>query len=34
MLVKNIGEKWEDKRMHGKCPRSLDTRVVDKEKYY
>jgi hypothetical protein len=32
--MQNIKEKWEEIRMHGKFPRSLDETLVDKEQSY
>jgi hypothetical protein len=34
IIPKNIKEKWEEKRMHGQFPRSLDEKLVDKEQSY
>jgi hypothetical protein len=32
--TQNIKGKWEEKRMHGQFPRSLDEKLVDKEQSY
>jgi hypothetical protein len=34
IITKNIKGKWEEKRMHGQFPRSLDEKLVDKEQSY
>jgi hypothetical protein len=33
-ITQNIKGKWEEKRMHGQFPRSLDEKLVDKEQSY
>jgi hypothetical protein len=34
IITQNLKEKWEEKRMHGQFPRSLDEKLVDKEQSY
>jgi hypothetical protein len=34
IITQNIKGKWEEKRMHGQFPRSLDEKLVDKEQSY
>jgi hypothetical protein len=34
IITRNIKGKWEEKRMHGQFPRSLDEKLVDKEQSY
>jgi hypothetical protein len=34
MTKQNIKGKWEQKRMNGKFPRSLDEKLVDKKQSY
>jgi hypothetical protein len=34
ITTQNIKRKWEEKRMHGQFPRSLDKKLVDKEQSY
>jgi hypothetical protein len=34
LITQNIKGQWEDKRMHGQFPRSLDEKIVDKEQSY
>jgi hypothetical protein len=34
IITQNIKGKWEEKRMHGQIPRSLDEKLVDKEQFY
>jgi hypothetical protein len=31
IITQNMKEKWEEERMHGQSPRSLDEKFVDKE---
>jgi hypothetical protein len=33
-ITQNIEGKWEEKRMHGQFPHSLDEKLVDKEQSY
>jgi hypothetical protein len=33
-ITQNIKGKWEEKRMHGQFPHSLDEKLVDKEQSY
>jgi hypothetical protein len=33
-VAQNIKGKWEEKRMHGQFPRSLDEQLLDKEQSY
>jgi hypothetical protein len=34
VITQKIKVKWEDERMHGQFPRSLDENLVDKEQSY
>jgi hypothetical protein len=34
IITQNIKAKWEEKRMHGQFPRSLEEQLVDKEQSY
>jgi hypothetical protein len=34
LITQNIRGKWEEKRMHGQFPRSLDKKLMDKEQSY
>jgi hypothetical protein len=34
IIIQNIKGKWEEKRMHGQFPRSLDGKLVNKEQSY
>jgi hypothetical protein len=34
IITHNIKGKWEEKRMHGQLPRSLDKKLVNKEQSY
>jgi hypothetical protein len=34
IITRNIKGKWEEKRMHGQFPHSLDEKLVDKEQSY
>jgi hypothetical protein len=34
IITQNIKGKWEERRMHGQFPRSLDEKLVDKEQSY